>query len=119
MLPPRFVRIRRYGLLSTPAGRAEAHARAWDRQRRGKGEVALQGVRGPLLERCRALIDAGSEAPAPRAPESRRDAAVRIFGLDPSLCPTCQKGRLVIRAEWGPTRAWLHTVLLTAFARAP
>jgi hypothetical protein len=94
VLPPRFVRIRRYGLLSNR-------------------------VRKPLLERCRELL--GVEAPLLLAPpgESRSAAIRRIFGFEPELCPTCKLGRLIVRAEWRATRLPLDAVLDTLAPRGP
>jgi hypothetical protein len=94
VLPPRFVRIRRYGLLSNR-------------------------VRKPLLERCRELL--GAQPPLPLAPpgESRAAAIRRIFGLEPDLCPTCKLGRLIVRAQWRATRMPLDTVLASLAPRAP
>lgn len=94
VLLPRFVRIRRYGLLSN----------------RGRGR---------LLDRCRTLFDASATAPTARAPEARTAACLRLFGVDPSVCPTCHKGHLVARVEWGPTRRPITAVLSTALPRAP
>lgn len=94
VLPPRFVRIRRYGILSNR-------------------------VRGRLLDRCRALIDARATAPTARGPESRTAACLRLFGVDPSVCQLCHKGHLVVRLEWGPTRRPITAVLRTVLPRAP
>jgi len=94
VLPPRFVRIRRYGLLSNR-------------------------VRQPLLERCRELL--GADPPLLRAPpgESRSAALRRIFDFDPELCPACNLGRLIVRAEWRATRLPLNAILDTLAPRAP
>jgi len=94
VLPPRFVRIRRYGLLSNR-------------------------VRKPLLERCRELL--GAQPPLLLAPpgESRAAAIRRIFGLEPDRCPTCKLGRLIVRAQWRATRMPLDTVLASLAPRAP
>ena len=94
VLPKSFVRIRRYGLLSNR-------------------------VRKPLLAQCRELL--GVDPPLRLAPpgESRRDASLRIFGTDPELCPTCKLGRLVVRAQWRPTRLPLDAVLASLSPRAP
>lgn len=73
VLPPRFVRIRRYGLLSNRARRT-------------------------LLPRCRQAITGSlPNSPPPREPESRADACKRIFGRDPSVCSACGVGRVVDR----------------------
>jgi hypothetical protein len=94
VLPSRFVRIRRYGLLSNR-------------------------VREALLQRTRALLHA--DAPATTAPpaESRSMACRRIFGVDLGLCPQCRKGRLVVRATWNATRVPLDGVIATLMPRAP
>lgn len=94
VLPPRFVRIRRYGLLSNR-------------------------VRQPLLMRCRELL--GAEPPLLLAPpgESRTAAIRRIFAVDPDLCPTCKLGILIVRAQWRATRLPLDDVLATLSPRAP
>lgn len=94
VLPPGFVRIRRYGLLSNR-------------------------VRAPLLERCRELL--GAEPPLLLAPpgESRAAALRRLFGVEPDLCPTCKVGRLVVRAQWRATRLPLDDVLATLTPRGP
>jgi hypothetical protein len=94
VLPKRFVRIRRYGLLSNR-------------------------VRKPLLAHCRQVLRV--DPPLRLAPpgESRREASLRIFGTDPQLCPTCKLGTLVVRAQWRPTRLPLDAVLATLQPRAP
>lgn len=94
VLPPRFVRIRRYGLLSNR-------------------------VRKPLLERCRELL--GAPPPLLLAPpgESRSAAIRRIFGVEPDLCPTCKLGRLIVRAQWRATRVPLDDVLASLAPRGP
>lgn len=94
VLPPRFVRIRRYGLLSNR-------------------------VRQPLLERCRELL--GADPPLLFAPpaESRVEALRRIFGFEPELCPSCRLGRLIVRAEWPASRLPLDAILATLAPRAP
>ena len=76
VLPTRFVRIRRYGLLSNR-------------------------IRASHLTRCRNLL--GAQAPVTAADESRAAASVRIFGRDPQLCPACGEGRLVAVVKWRPT----------------
>jgi hypothetical protein len=94
VLPPRFVRIRRYGLLSNR-------------------------VRQPLLERCRERL--GVEPPLLLAPpgESRIAAIRRIFGFEPNLCPTCKLGTLIVCAHWRATRLPLDAVLVSLSPRAP
>ena len=94
VLPRGFVRIRRYGLLSNR-------------------------VRKPLLGRCREVL--GVDPPLLLAPpgETRVDALRRIFGFEPELCPACKVGRLVVRAQWSPSRLPLETILDTLVPRAP
>jgi hypothetical protein len=92
VLPNRFVRIRRYGILSNR-------------------------VREPLLQKCRDLL--GAQAPPPPLKESRSAACFRIFGVDPETCPKCNEGRLVLRASWRPTRLPIDNVLATLAPRAP
>lgn len=93
VLPPRFVRIRRYGLLGNR-------------------------VRQHLLARCRLILACDAPTPAPSG-ESRAQASLRIFGVDPELCPNCDKGRLVLRAEWHATRLPLALVFASLLPRAP
>jgi len=76
VLPPRFVRIRHYGLLASR--------------------------RRPDLERCREQL--GGRRP-PTVPKEPWDAAFRrLFGSDPLLCPRCQVGRFVVRDVLPPLR---------------
>jgi Putative transposase/Transposase zinc-binding domain len=93
VLPSRFVRIRRYGLLSN-------------------------SVRERLLRHSRALLDAPVPAAEPPA-ESRSMACRRAFGIDLDLCPQCRKGRLVVRAAWNATRLPLDCVIATLMPRSP
>jgi len=92
VLPHRFVRIRRYGILSNR-------------------------VRKPLLEQCRELLHALPPAAARR--ESRSAACFRIFGVDPESCPKCKTGRLVVRATWRATRVPLDAIIASLLPRAP
>jgi len=92
VLPHRFVRIRRYGILSNR-------------------------VRKPLLEQCRGLL--GAQTPHAPTTESRSAACFRIFGVDPERCPTCHQGRLVVRAIWRATRLPLDAIFATLLTRAP
>lgn len=94
VLPAGFVRIRRYGLLSNR-------------------------VRKTMLERCRDLL--GADPPLFLAPpgESRVEALRRLFGFEPDLCPFCNLGRLIIRAEWRASRLPLEAILDTLAPRAP
>lgn len=92
VLPPGFVRIRRYGILSNR-------------------------VREQALARSREAL--GECAPSPsRAKETRAQACFRLFGVNPTLCPTCGQGKLVPRWDWPPTRLPLAAILPAA-ARAP
>jgi hypothetical protein len=70
VLPPRFVRIRHYGLL---ASRNSAR-----------------------LARCREILGATPVA-KPSASEPWDQAVKRLFGRDPLLCPACKQARMVVR----------------------
>jgi hypothetical protein len=77
VLPPRFVRIRHYGLLAA--------------RRRDD------------FDRCRELM--GAPPPAPHPKDASWAAAYqRLFGSNPLLCPACQKGVLVATRVLPPTR---------------
>jgi hypothetical protein len=82
VLPPRFVRIRHYGLLSNR-------------------------VRADMLERCRTLVSGAAVSPPPprcgSEKEDRADACLRLFGKDPARCPACGGRRMVRRYEWAPS----------------
>jgi hypothetical protein len=84
VLPRRFVRIRRYGLLSNR-------------------------VRSALIARCRNLL--GAQAPSLPADASRAAASLRIFGRDPASCPICGEA-LVVVAKWRPARYGYEVVEL-------
>ncbi len=75
VLPRRFVRIRRYGLLSNRS-------------------------RSKLLARCRTLL--GARAPSPPSDASRAAASLRLFGRNPASCPVCGE-TLVVLAQWRPS----------------
>lgn len=92
VLPPGFVRIRRYGI--------------WSNR-----------VRDEMLQRAREAL--GAPTPPPRIPESRSAACLRIFGKDPTRCTKCPDGRLVVIAIWPPTRAPMDVVLANVLPRAP
>jgi hypothetical protein len=92
VLPPRFVRIRRYGTWSNRA-------------------------RKSMLERSRKAL--GAEAPPPPMPESRSAACLRIFGKDPTRCTKCPEGRLIVIARWTATSLPLDVVLANVLPRAP
>jgi len=92
VLPPGFVRIRRYGFWSNRA-------------------------RKPMIEKARKALNA--EAPAALVPESRSTACLRIFGKDPTRCTKCPEGRLVLVARWNPTRLPIDAILANLLSRAP
>lgn len=77
ILPDRFVRIRYYGLL------ANRH-----RQRD--------------LERCRALLGAEPSAAEPAQREDWQAVFARVTGQDPTLCPECGHGHLLLVQEVAP-----------------
>jgi len=87
VLPPRFVRIRRYGLLSNR-------------------------IRESLLARCRELLDA--DRPLMLAPpgETRAASCRRIFDVDLDRCPKCRDGMLIVRARWRATRSPIEPVIV-------
>ena len=92
VLPPRFVRIRRYGLLSNR-------------------------IREGLLARCRELLD--PDRPLMLAPpgETRAASCRRIFDVDLERCPKCRDGTLVVRARWRATRLPIDLVVATLIPR--
>lgn len=92
VLPPRFIRIRRFGILSNRARKA-------------------------MLKKAREALKA--EAPPPPIRESRSAACLRIFGKDPTRCTKCPDGQLVIVAQWSPTRLPLDVILANLLPRAP
>jgi len=77
VLPPRFVRIRHYGLLATRNAKT--------------------------LARCREILGAPPLA-KPGATEPWDQAVKRLFGKDPLLCPRCGKARMVVREIIPPLR---------------
>jgi hypothetical protein len=92
VLPPGFVRIRRYGILSNR-------------------------VREQALARSRESLGDCAPSPSPGV-ETRAQACFRLFGVNPTICPTCGQGKLVPRWQWPPTRLPLAAILPAA-ARAP
>jgi hypothetical protein len=75
VLPPRFVRIRHFGLLANRC----VHKN---------------------LERCRILLDPAGEndhSSDPVPAEGWAQSCERIFGVDPLRCPACKIGRLAPR----------------------
>lgn len=91
VLPPRFVRIRRYGVL---ANRGQQHA----------------------LARARQAL--GAPVPPPHESETRSAACFRLFGIDPTVCPECKTGGLISLKEWRASRLSVATLLATP-TRAP
>jgi hypothetical protein len=78
VLPPRFVRIRHFGLFAA-------------RRRQD-------------LARCRKLLGAHSQPPRHKDP-SWVVAYERIFGSNPLQCPACKTGVLIVTRTLPPTRA--------------
>jgi hypothetical protein len=70
VLPPRFVRIRHYGLLAARNAKK--------------------------LARCREILGAPA-VPKQSVAEPWDQAVKRLFGKDPLLCPACGKARMVVR----------------------
>ena len=80
VLPPRFVRIRHFGLLAN---------------RSRKDNIAV----------CRNLIGSGNTVTKEKErPESWQDHLLRICGIDITTCPVCKKGMLVKRELLLPCR---------------
>ena len=77
VLPPRFVRIRHYGLLAVK--------------------------KRPDLARCRELLHAPTVAP-PKQDSSWVDTYERLFGSNPLRCPACKTGILVVTRALPPMR---------------
>lgn len=92
VLPKRFVRIRRYGLLSNR-------------------------IRKSLIAHCRDLL--GVDPPILPVDASRAAASLRIFGRDPELCPVCHEGRLILVAAWRPSRLGFGLVKIGPQPRPP
>jgi hypothetical protein len=70
VLPPRYVRIRHFGLLAN---------------RKRKDNIAL----------CRKILgDAKTETQPNGRKETWQELLFRICGIDVTLCPVCQKGRM-------------------------
>ena len=92
VLPPAFVRIRRYGL--------------WSNR-----------TRKTMLEKAREAMNVS--APPPPVKESRSASCLRIFGKDPTRCTKCPDGQLVIIARWTATRLPLDQVIANLLPRAP
>jgi hypothetical protein len=81
ILPKRFVRIRHYGFLGNPA----------------KNEA---------LSRCRELLAEvyPKDQTKLSAPESWQEFFIILTGKDPTLCPHCRKGHLIIFKELPPQK---------------
>ena len=92
VLPPGFVRIRRYGVWS-------------NRGRKGNLAAARKSLDAP--------------EPPPLIRESRSAACLRIFGKDPNRCTKCPDGQLVVIARWTATRLPIDVLLPNLLPRAP
>ena len=92
VLPPGFVRIRRYGFWS-------------NRARKARSEMARRAL--------------SADAPPPLLRESRSAACLRIFGKDPTRCTKCGEGQLVLVGRWPPTKVPMDIVFANLFPRAP
>jgi hypothetical protein len=78
VLPPRYVRIRHFGLLAN---------------RKRKNNIAL----------CRKIFGDGKTATQPNtSKETWQEQLFRICGIDVTLCPVCQKGRMCMIARLLP-----------------
>lgn len=77
VLPDGFMKVRHYGLLS-------------NRNRKEK------------LELCKALLGVQFQEDDNGEKESWEDLLLRLTGIDPRICPTCGKGRLVLREKLRP-----------------
>lgn len=92
VLPPGFMRIRRYGYWSNRA-------------------------RKPSLAMARHALHA--QTPPLLALESRSAACLRIFGKDPARCTKCPDGRLIMVARWSHTRLPMDVLIANLLPRAP
>lgn len=77
VLPNGFMKVRHYGLLS-------------NRNRKNK------------LELCKALLGVRVQGDDSNEKETWEDLLLRLTGIDPRICPTCGKGRLVQREKLRP-----------------
>jgi hypothetical protein len=75
ILPPRFVKIRHYGILSC----------------RGKDSK---------LNRCRELLGVPKTKPKMKRRESWSEFLMRLTGKDIACCPKCGKGRMIRQHEF-------------------
>ena len=92
VLPPGFVKIRHYGLWAT--GRAQqkleqAQKRLAEPEQRAPG---CQAVTEETKESDEETEPLGEE---PAEPEDFAQRLLRLCGVDVTLCPKCQQGRLV------------------------
>ena len=93
ILPKGFMRIRHYGLLANRSRRT-------------------------LLESCRQLLEVPSETPPPAPPETWQNLLQRLTGKDPTLCPRCGQGHLLVQSALLPQPASVWPTF-TAQARGP
>lgn len=77
VLPEGFMKVRHYGLLS-------------NRNRKEK------------LELCKALLGVEFQEEDSNEKETWEDLFLRLTGIDPRICPTCGKGRLVLKEKLRP-----------------
>ena len=77
VLPDGFMKVRHYGLLS-------------NRNRKTK------------LQLCKALLGVLFQEDDNGEKETWEDLLLRLTGVDPRICPTCGKGRLVLREKLRP-----------------
>ncbi len=77
ILPKGFMRIRHYGLLANRSRRT-------------------------LLESCRQLLEVPSETPPQESPETSKNLVQRLTGKDPTRCPRCSQGHLVVQCSLPP-----------------
>ncbi len=57
----------------------------------------VKQVTAKASERCRAMLHVDPPEPPPEH-ESFAERCLRLTGTDPTLCPACGEGRLVLRA---------------------
>ena len=93
ILPKGFMRIRHYGLLANRSRRT-------------------------LLESCRQFLEVPSETPPPAPPETWQNLLQRLTGKDPTLCPRCGQGHLLVQSALLPQPASVWPTF-TAQARGP
>lgn len=77
ILPPRFVKIRHYGILS-------------NRNKR-------------RLQHCKKLFSRSRKnTKKPEKKETWVEFLIRITGVDPTICPACKKGKMIVKQELRP-----------------